>query len=77
MSQRHMRLSGLVSAACALQSCMSVNTYSLDKCDKFVKAFYLCCDEMYKKGGKDCSLSACSMHSAVERWLKRHADVDP
>ncbi|KAI6131195.1 hypothetical protein EDD16DRAFT_1532287 [Pisolithus croceorrhizus] len=56
---------------------MSVNAYDLDECGKFVKALYLCCDEMYEKGGKDASLSACSMHSAVERWLKRYTDVDP
>ncbi|KAI6029406.1 DUF1903-domain-containing protein [Pisolithus microcarpus] len=63
--------------ACALHDCLSVYTYSPEKCDKFVKALHLCCYEMYKKDGKDASSTACPMQSVVERWLKRHADVDP
>ncbi|KAI6009869.1 hypothetical protein EDC04DRAFT_2581428 [Pisolithus marmoratus] len=77
MNQRHVRSSGLLSAACALQNCLSVNTYSPDKCDKFVKALYLCCNEMYRRDGKDATSSACPMRSVVERWLRRHTDIDP
>ncbi|KAI6007756.1 hypothetical protein F5J12DRAFT_697657, partial [Pisolithus orientalis] len=58
--------------ACTLQNCLSANIYHPDRCDKFVKALYLCCDEMYKKDGKDAESSACPMQSVVERWLKRH-----
>ncbi|KAI5993708.1 DUF1903-domain-containing protein [Pisolithus orientalis] len=59
-----------------LGSCLDANAYHPDKCDKFVKALYLCCDEMYKKGGRGAESSACPMQSVVERWLKRHTDID-
>ncbi|KIJ66075.1 hypothetical protein HYDPIDRAFT_110214 [Hydnomerulius pinastri MD-312] len=61
--------------ACALQSCLSSNTYSPEKCDEYVRRLYTCCSEMYKREGGtgNAESTACPVQSAVERWLKRHS----
>ncbi|KAH7929529.1 hypothetical protein BV22DRAFT_1002429 [Leucogyrophana mollusca] len=68
--------------ACALQSCLSSNTYSPEKCDRHLRKLYLCCSEMYhnqsspgdgvKTTGNESS--ACPMPSVVGRWLKHHPE---
>ncbi|KAG2127218.1 DUF1903-domain-containing protein [Suillus clintonianus] len=67
--------------ACALQSCISANTYSPDKCEAHLKRLYQCCSKLYQdhtekndsKRASDANLStACPMPSVVERWLKNH-----
>lgn len=62
-------------AACTLQSCLSKNTYSPDKCDEHLRRMYLCCQAMYERGGEDKDKpesTACPMPNVVSRWLKIH-----
>lgn len=61
--------------ACALQNCLSSNTYNQEKCDKFMRELYRCCDEMYKQEGRNAESTACPMQSVVERWLRKHPNV--
>ncbi|KAG2098425.1 DUF1903-domain-containing protein [Suillus discolor] len=70
--------------ACALQTCISANTYSPEKCDAHLKRLYQCCSELYQdraenngtergNGSDQENIStACPMQKVVERWLKSH-----
>ncbi|KAH7912701.1 hypothetical protein BJ138DRAFT_1147664 [Hygrophoropsis aurantiaca] len=66
--------------ACALQTCLSANTYSPEKCDRYLRELYTCCSEMYKSSSSQDAerkmevegSSACPMPSVVDRWLKTH-----
>ncbi|KAG1788325.1 uncharacterized protein HD556DRAFT_1245318, partial [Suillus plorans] len=70
--------------ACALQTCISANTYSPEKCDAHLKRLYQCCSKLYQdraesdgterhNGSDQENIStACPMQKVVERWLKSH-----
>ncbi|KAG2136875.1 DUF1903-domain-containing protein [Suillus cothurnatus] len=70
--------------ACALQSCLSANTYSPERCNAHLKRLYQCCSKLYHdnaennvkervNGSDQESIStACPMQMVVERWLKNH-----
>ncbi|KAJ8586440.1 hypothetical protein M405DRAFT_743598, partial [Rhizopogon salebrosus TDB-379] len=59
--------------ACALQTCLSANTYSPERCDAHLKRLYQCCFKLYEERDRDTDEStACPMPSVVERWLKNH-----
>ncbi|KAG2158600.1 uncharacterized protein EDB93DRAFT_1076500, partial [Suillus bovinus] len=70
--------------ACALQTCISANTYSPDKCDAHLKRLYQCCSKLYQdrtenngtergNGSDQENIStACPMQKVVERWIKNH-----
>jgi hypothetical protein len=66
-------------AACAIQDCLSANSYNEAKCQNYVNNLYKCCMGMYRsaesKGmssedAKDLS-TACPIRSVVERRMKR------
>jgi hypothetical protein len=58
-------------AACVLQSCLSKNTYSPEKCDDKLRGLYLCCQSMYDSDeGKEST--ACPMPAVLQRWFKNH-----
>ncbi|KII95464.1 hypothetical protein PLICRDRAFT_98888, partial [Plicaturopsis crispa FD-325 SS-3] len=59
--------------ACALQSCISKNTYSPEKCDNHLRGLYHCCQKMYEES-KDAESTACPMPNVVHRWLKAHPE---
>ena len=59
-------------AACTLQTCLSRNTYSPEKCDQYVRGLYMCCLEMYSRKGPNGESTACPAKPVIERWLKRH-----
>ncbi|KAF9222482.1 hypothetical protein BS17DRAFT_708959, partial [Gyrodon lividus] len=58
--------------ACALQGCLSRNTYHPEKCDEYMRRLYMCCSEMYRREGDNAKTTACPMQGVVERWLHRH-----
>ncbi|EGO00835.1 hypothetical protein SERLA73DRAFT_178788 [Serpula lacrymans var. lacrymans S7.3] len=58
--------------ACALQTCLSSNTYSPENCGRQLRGLYLCCKQMYSESEGKKESSACPMSSVVERWFKRH-----
>ncbi|KAG1758685.1 DUF1903-domain-containing protein [Suillus occidentalis] len=67
--------------ACSLQTCLSANTYSPEKCDAHLKRLYQCCSKLYQdraenngaNGSDHENIStACPMPRVVERWLKNH-----
>ncbi|KAJ7214983.1 hypothetical protein GGX14DRAFT_443527 [Mycena pura] len=59
--------------ACALQECLSKNTYKPEKCDERLRALYLCCQKMYD-AASDSESTACPMPNVVKRWLKDHPE---
>ncbi|KAL4071340.1 DUF1903-domain-containing protein [Scleroderma yunnanense] len=61
--------------ACALQNCLTSNTYNQGRCDEFVRELYRCCYGMYKQG-RNAESTVCPMQSVVERWLQKHPDVN-
>ncbi|KAF8435151.1 hypothetical protein L210DRAFT_2551831 [Boletus edulis BED1] len=60
--------------ACSLQTCLSRNTYSPEKCNEYVRKLYLCCLDMYStRGDANIAVStACPAMPVIERWLKRN-----
>ncbi|KAG8220445.1 hypothetical protein J3R82DRAFT_3139, partial [Butyriboletus roseoflavus] len=57
--------------ACALQTCLSRNTYNPEKCDEYVRKLYTCCLEMYNIEGANAESTACPSKPVIERWLRR------
>ncbi|KAG1866984.1 hypothetical protein C8R48DRAFT_600040, partial [Suillus tomentosus] len=58
--------------ACALQTCISANTYSPEKCDAHLKRLYQCCSKLYQDRAESNGRESCPMQKVVERWLKSH-----
>ncbi|KDQ56338.1 hypothetical protein JAAARDRAFT_132420, partial [Jaapia argillacea MUCL 33604] len=58
--------------ACELQSCLNKNTYKPDKCDKYMRNLYECCQALYEREGEKAESTACPMPGVVRRWLKNH-----
>ncbi|PVG02550.1 hypothetical protein CPB86DRAFT_677137, partial [Serendipita vermifera] len=60
--------------ACALQDCLSKNTYSPDICDAQLFALYECCEKLYRAqaAGKQIDNTSCAQETVVKRWLKQH-----
>ncbi|KAF9237866.1 hypothetical protein BU15DRAFT_48192, partial [Melanogaster broomeanus] len=58
--------------ACALQTCLTRNTYTPDKCDEDLRRLYACCSEMYRREDGNVESTPCPMQSVVERWLQRN-----
>ncbi|KAI0250068.1 hypothetical protein BJV78DRAFT_1128644, partial [Lactifluus subvellereus] len=60
--------------ACALQGCLSKNTYSPEKCAGNMHKLYKCCQVLYDATGDRGESTACPMPSVVRRWLKAHSE---
>ncbi|KAI0048798.1 DUF1903-domain-containing protein [Auriscalpium vulgare] len=60
--------------ACSLQTCLSKNTYSPEKCDQHMRRLYQCCQSMYDATDDKGESTACPMPSVVRRWLKNHPE---
>ncbi|KAI0262213.1 hypothetical protein BC834DRAFT_829165, partial [Gloeopeniophorella convolvens] len=58
------------SPACTLQTCLSKNTYSPEKCTDHMRNLYKCCQAFYDADKGEST--ACPMPSVVRRWLKDH-----
>ncbi|KIJ15624.1 hypothetical protein PAXINDRAFT_77194, partial [Paxillus involutus ATCC 200175] len=58
--------------ACALQTCLTRNTYKPEKCDEYLRKLYVCCSEMYRREGGNAEVAACPTLGVVERWLQKH-----
>ncbi|KAK7690725.1 hypothetical protein QCA50_005824 [Cerrena zonata] len=58
--------------ACGLQSCLGKNTYSPEKCDKYMRDLYKCCADMYDSTDGKGESTACPMSRVVWKWLQNH-----
>ncbi|KAI9441552.1 DUF1903-domain-containing protein [Lactarius indigo] len=58
--------------ACALQTCLSKNTYAPEKCAEKMRNLYKCCQALYDATKDRGESSACPMPSVVRRWLNAH-----
>ncbi|KAI9511440.1 hypothetical protein F5148DRAFT_975039, partial [Russula earlei] len=58
--------------ACALQACLSKNTYSQEKCAEHMRDLYKCCQTLYDATDGHGESTACPMPGVVRRWLKAH-----
>jgi len=61
--------------ACALQACLSKNTYAQDKCGEKMRSLYKCCRALYDATEDSGESSACPMPSVVRRWLQSHPEA--
>ncbi|CAL1716613.1 unnamed protein product [Somion occarium] len=60
--------------ACALQDCLGKNTYSPEKCDRYMRDLYKCCAKLYDETNDKGESTACPMPSVVRRWLRTHEE---
>ncbi|KAF9262560.1 DUF1903-domain-containing protein [Marasmius fiardii PR-910] len=58
--------------ACSLQTCLNKNTYQPERCDRYLRELYLCCQKMYDESDGKRESTACPMPNVVKRWLKDH-----
>ncbi|KAI0074852.1 DUF1903-domain-containing protein [Panus rudis PR-1116 ss-1] len=58
--------------ACALQGCLSRNTYTPEKCDQYMRSLYECCAAMYDATNDKGESTACPIPRVVRRWLETH-----
>ncbi|KAF8504636.1 hypothetical protein F5888DRAFT_1605105, partial [Russula emetica] len=62
--------------ACALQTCLSRNTYAQEKCAEHMRNLYKCCQALYDAtatGEGRGESTACPKPSVVQSWLKRNS----
>ncbi|KAI0001033.1 hypothetical protein BJV77DRAFT_938856, partial [Russula vinacea] len=59
--------------ACALQTCLSKNTYSQEKCAENLRNLYECCQALYDAIESRSESTACPAPSVVQAWLKAHS----
>ena len=66
-----------LTAACAIQDCLTRYNYNEQKCSSSVDALYKCCAEMYRvakeHGGEVPKSTACPIESVVNRRMKSRA----
>ncbi|KAI0002286.1 hypothetical protein BJV74DRAFT_765827, partial [Russula compacta] len=60
--------------ACALQACLSKNTYSQEKCTENMRKLYKCCQVLYDATEDRGESTACPMPGVVRRWLDAHPE---
>ncbi|KAN0125741.1 hypothetical protein V8E52_000948 [Russula decolorans] len=56
--------------ACALQTCLSRNTYAQEKCADHMRKLYECCQALYDATEGRGESTACPTPSTVQSWLK-------
>ena len=61
--------------ACELQSCLGKNSYSPEKCDKYVRDLYICCADMYNSTNDKGESTACPMPLIIRRWFQNHPQM--
>ncbi|KAN0130737.1 DUF1903 domain containing protein, partial [Lactarius tabidus] len=61
--------------ACALQACLSKNTYAQEKCTEKMRNLYKCCQALYDATEDSGVSSTCQMPTVVRQWLKAHPEV--
>ncbi|KAF8506059.1 hypothetical protein F5888DRAFT_499057 [Russula emetica] len=63
--------------ACALQTCLSKNTYAQEKCAEHMRTLYECCQALYDATATEArgesTATACPAPSVVQSWLKRNS----
>ncbi|KAN0130604.1 hypothetical protein V8E53_011578, partial [Lactarius tabidus] len=55
--------------ACALQACLSKNTYAQEKCMEKTRNLYKYCQALYDTTEDSGESSACPMSRVVRKWL--------
>ncbi|KAL1961948.1 hypothetical protein VTN77DRAFT_729 [Rasamsonia byssochlamydoides] len=57
--------------ACAIQDCLTKNSYKEEKCQAQVNALYECCNAFYKERGEDAKTPSCPKPSLLKLKLKQ------
>ncbi|SPO35645.1 related to Cx9C motif-containing protein 4, mitochondrial [Pseudozyma flocculosa] len=57
--------------ACAIQSCLTSNSFNQSKCEHLIDDLYRCCAQFYKQRGTDAEADSCPIPSVVERRIKK------
>ncbi|KAN0067632.1 DUF1903 domain containing protein [Elaphomyces granulatus] len=59
--------------ACAIQNCLSKNSYREEKCQAQVDALYECCNAFYQEHGETAKTPSCPKASLIKLKLKPKA----
>lgn len=59
--------------ACAIQACLTKNSYKEEKCQAEVDALYECCNAFYKERGEDASSASCPKASLLKIKMRQRA----
>ncbi|KAJ1326805.1 Mature-T-Cell Proliferation I type [Microdochium nivale] len=57
--------------ACAIQDCLTKNSYNEARCQHLIDALYNCCEAFYKKNGDEASTVSCPKPSLLRLKLSQ------
>lgn len=61
------------SLACAIQDCLSKNSYKEEKCQSQVDDLYKCCNSFYERKGDDAHTVSCPKASLLRLKMKQRS----
>ncbi|OJJ49720.1 hypothetical protein ASPZODRAFT_128232 [Penicilliopsis zonata CBS 506.65] len=61
------------SRACAIQACLTKNSYREDRCQAQIDALYACCNAFYQERGDDAKTPSCPKPSLLRLKMKQRA----
>ncbi|KAH8697332.1 hypothetical protein BGW36DRAFT_378464 [Talaromyces proteolyticus] len=61
--------------ACAIQACLSKNSYKEEKCQAQIDALYECCNAFYKEHGDDAKTASCPKASLLRIKMKQRGQA--
>lgn len=61
--------------ACAIQSCLSKNSFDEQKCQAQIDALYSCCNAFYEKFGDDAKTVSCPMANLLRLKIEQRKDA--
>ncbi|EPS25735.1 hypothetical protein PDE_00671 [Penicillium oxalicum 114-2] len=61
--------------ACAIQDCLTKNSYNEDKCQAQIDALYECCNAFYQQQGDQASTVSCPKAGLLRLKMKQRAQA--
>ncbi|KAJ5224625.1 uncharacterized protein N7469_008128 [Penicillium citrinum] len=61
--------------ACAIQNCLTKNSYKEEKCQAQIDALYECCNAFYQKNGDQASVVSCPKPELLRLKMKQRAQA--
>ncbi|EYE95295.1 DUF1903-domain-containing protein [Aspergillus ruber CBS 135680] len=61
--------------ACAIQACLTKNSYREDKCQTQIDALYECCNAFYQKEGDEGKTVSCPKANLLRLKMKQRAEA--
>ncbi|KAL2002214.1 hypothetical protein VTN02DRAFT_393 [Thermoascus thermophilus] len=60
--------------ACAIQACLTKNSYKEERCQAQIDALYECCNLFYQERGEDAKTPSCPKASLLKLKMKQRAE---